>query len=130
MRGCGLPKVSSAVRELSSQHLVSGIARVAGATATLLKLTFGTVAATQLCHVLGVLPAGGAPAPVPVWVEWLGLLGAALSFAVLFRSAPRDGRVGVHDGHGVAEARELDGDLQPGPTGPYDRNFHRSCSTP
>lgn len=83
--------LTTAVRELSSQHLVSGVARMAGATATLLKLTFGAVAATQLCRVLGVeVPATALP-PVPVWVEWLGLLAAALSFAVLFRSAPRDG---------------------------------------
>jgi uncharacterized membrane protein YjjP (DUF1212 family) len=87
--------LTTAVRELSSQHLVSGIARMAGATATLLKLTFGTVAATQLCQVLGVMPSAGALVPVPVWVEWLGLLGAALSFTVLFRSAPRDGMLVV-----------------------------------
>ena len=28
--------------------------------------------------------------PQPEWVEWGGLLAAALSFAVLFRAAPRD----------------------------------------
>ena len=87
--------LTTAVRELSSQHLVSGIARVAGATATLLKLTFGTVAATQLCHVLGVVPPAAAPAPVPLWVEWMGLFAGAGAFAVLFRSAPRDGPVVV-----------------------------------
>lgn len=83
--------LTTAVRELSSQHLVSGVARMAGATATLLKLTFGTMAATQLCRVLGVYPSLDIPASVPVWVEWLGLFAGALSFTVLFRSAPRDG---------------------------------------
>jgi uncharacterized membrane protein YjjP (DUF1212 family) len=83
--------LTTAVRELSTQHLVSGIARMAGAMATLLKLTFGAVGATQLCRVLGIVPGAEPLAPVPEWVEWLGLFGGALSFAVLFRSAPRDG---------------------------------------
>lgn len=87
--------LTTAVRELSSQHLVSGVARMAGATATLLKLTFGAVAATQLCRVLGVVPAAPVLPPVPLWVEWLGLVAGAFSFAVLFRSAPRDGFIVV-----------------------------------
>jgi len=79
-----------AVRELSTQHLVSGVARMAGAMATLLKLTFGTVAATQLCRVLGIEPAEHGMAPVSVWVEWIALIAGAVSFAVLFRAARRD----------------------------------------
>src|SRR3569623_324954 len=35
--------LTTAVREISSQHLVSGMARMGGAIATLLKLTFGAV---------------------------------------------------------------------------------------
>lgn len=87
--------LTTAVRELSSQHLVSGVARMAGAMATLLKLTFGAVAATQLCRVLGVVPAVEVLPPVPLWAEWGGLVAGALSFAVLFRSAPRDGPIVV-----------------------------------
>ena len=82
--------LTTAVRELSSQHLVSGVARVAGAMATLLKLTFGTVAGAQLCRVLGVIPSPEALPAVPVWVEWAGLVTAACSFSVIFRSARRD----------------------------------------
>lgn len=87
--------LTTGVRELSSQHLVSGVARMAGATATLLKLTFGAVAATQLCRVLGVVPAVEVLPSVPLWVEWFGLVAGALSFTVLFRSAPRDGLIVV-----------------------------------
>lgn len=82
--------LTTAVRELSSQHLVSGVARMAGAMATLLKLTFGTVAAAQLCRVLGVVPSSEVLAAVPVWAEWLGLVAGACSFAVIFRSGRRD----------------------------------------
>ncbi|MGH8114826.1 MAG: threonine/serine exporter family protein, partial [Rhodanobacteraceae bacterium] len=40
--------LTNAVRELTSQHLASGVARFAGAAATILKLTFGTIAAAQI----------------------------------------------------------------------------------
>ena len=66
--------LANAVSELSSQHLMAGTARFAGAVSTLLKLTFGTVAATQFARLLG----------------WVPLLVAAYSFAVLFRADRRD----------------------------------------
>jgi len=81
--------LTTAVRELSSQHLISGTARMMGAMATLLKLAFGTVAAAQLCALLGWVPAGGAEAAVPPWTEWLAVFAAAFAFAVLFRSPRR-----------------------------------------
>jgi uncharacterized membrane protein YjjP (DUF1212 family) len=80
--------LTTAVRELSSQHLISGTARMMGAVATLLKLSFGTVAATQLCALLGIVPPSGAEPAVPLWTEWLAVFTAAFAFAVLFR-APR-----------------------------------------
>jgi uncharacterized membrane protein YjjP (DUF1212 family) len=82
--------LTTAVRELSSQHLVSGVARMAGAMATLLKLTFGTVAAAQLCHLLGVEPASLAPPAIPEWAQWGALLIGAGAFSVLFRAGRRD----------------------------------------
>ena len=80
--------LTTAVRELSSQHLISGTARMMGAMATLLKLSFGTVAAAQLCRLLGLVPPAGADAAVPQWTAWVAVFTAALAFAVLFR-APR-----------------------------------------
>lgn len=81
--------LTTAVRELSSQHLISGTARMAGAMATLLKLAFGTVAATQLCALFGWVPPPMPVAAIPVWAEWLAVLAAALAFALMFRSPRR-----------------------------------------
>jgi uncharacterized membrane protein YjjP (DUF1212 family) len=80
--------LTTAVRELSSQHLISGTARMMGAVATLLKLAFGALAATQLCALVGIVPLSEAETPVPAWTEWLAVITAAFAFAALFR-APR-----------------------------------------
>ncbi len=80
--------LTTAVRELSSQHLISGTARMMGAMATLLKLAFGTVAAEQLCDLLGLVAPPGVESAVPQWTTWVAVLSAAFAFAVLFR-APR-----------------------------------------
>ncbi len=82
--------LTNAVSELSSQHLVSGTARFAGAMATLLKLTFGTVAGTQIAHLLGWNPVEPLPVMPPVWLEWVALLIGSYAFAVLFRADRRD----------------------------------------
>jgi uncharacterized membrane protein YjjP (DUF1212 family) len=82
--------LTTAVRELSTQHLVSGVARFAGAMTTLIKLAFGTVVANQLCLWLGLVPPSISLAPIPLWAQWVALLFGCWSFAVLFRSARRD----------------------------------------
>jgi uncharacterized membrane protein YjjP (DUF1212 family) len=82
--------LTTAVRELSTQHLVSGMARFAGAVTTLIKLAFGAVVADQLCQLLGLAPPPPSLPPVPAWAEWLALAGGSFSFAVLFRAARRD----------------------------------------
>jgi uncharacterized membrane protein YjjP (DUF1212 family) len=79
-----------AVAELSSQHLVSGTARFAGAVVVLLKLAFGTVAALQITALIGWQPIEPAPAVMPWWIEWVALGCAAYAFAVLFRADWRD----------------------------------------
>jgi uncharacterized membrane protein YjjP (DUF1212 family) len=81
--------LTTAVRELSSQHLISGTARMAGAMAALLKLAFGAVAAAQVCALFGWIPPP-VPAPaIPAWSEWVAVPLAALSFAITFRSPLR-----------------------------------------
>jgi uncharacterized membrane protein YjjP (DUF1212 family) len=82
--------LTTAVRELSTQHLVSGVARFGGAVTTLIKLAFGTVVANELCRWLGLQPPAVLPEPIPEWARWLALVSACFSFAILFRSARRD----------------------------------------
>lgn len=82
--------LANAVSELSSQHLVSGMARFGGALSTLLKLAFGTLAAMQLVRVLGWRPHEAHAHHARQWVEWGGLLVSAYAFAVLFRARRGD----------------------------------------
>ena len=82
--------LTTAVREISSQHLVAGMARMGGAVSTLLKLTFGTVAATQICNALGIQARDFALPPLPSWTDVPALLVGAFGFAILFRAARRD----------------------------------------
>jgi uncharacterized membrane protein YjjP (DUF1212 family) len=81
--------LTTAVRELSSQHLISGTARMMGAVTTLLKLIFGTAAALQLCALAGIVPPPFDSAPLPAWAEWCAVVAACFSFAVLFKSPLR-----------------------------------------
>ena len=82
--------LTNAVRELTSQHLASGVARFAGAAATILKLTFGTIAAAQVCAVAHIIPAAHSLPSLPLWTQWPALLVAAVAFAMLFQTALRD----------------------------------------
>jgi uncharacterized membrane protein YjjP (DUF1212 family) len=82
--------LTTAVRELSTQHLVSGMARFAGAMTTLVKLAFGTVVANQICGVLQLVPPASSAPAVAASVQWLALICGCFSFAVLFRAARRD----------------------------------------
>lgn len=81
--------LTTAVRELSTQHLISGTARTMGAVATLLKLTFGAIVAVQFCELLGLHPQQFEPVLLAPWIEWRAVIAGALSFAVLFRSPLR-----------------------------------------
>lgn len=82
--------LTNAVNELTSQHLVSGTARFAGALATVMQLTVGSAIALALAHLAGLEPQVRAWRPQPDAVEWGALVVAAFSFALLFRSARRD----------------------------------------
>lgn len=82
--------LTTAVSELASNQLVTGTTRFAGAMTVLLKLTFGSVAASQLMLAIGWTPMPGTPEALPRWVELIAMVAAAASFAVLFRASRRD----------------------------------------
>ncbi len=82
--------LTNAVNELTSQHLVSGTARFAGALTTVLKLAVGSMVALTLAQLLALEPQVRALRPQPDWVEWLALGLAAYAFALLFRADRRD----------------------------------------
>lgn len=82
--------LTNAVNELTSQHLVSGTARFAGAVTTVVKLAVGAVIALYVADMLGLEPMVRASRPQPEWVEWVGLTLAAFAFAVLFRAQRSD----------------------------------------
>ena len=82
-----------AVTELSTNHLASGSARLAGALVTLLKLGLGVLIGTIVVNWFGwSMPgthAGSLPIP-PEWVRWPALITASFSFAVLFSVRHKD----------------------------------------
>ena len=82
--------LTTAVTELATQQLVTGTARVAGALTVLLKMTFGSGAATQVLAALGWTSGAPAPIEMPMLVEVVAAVAAAGSFAILFRAARRD----------------------------------------
>src|SRR5690606_28871582 len=66
--------LTNAVNELTSQHLVSGTARFAGAMATLLKLTVGSALALALAQLAGIEPQVRALRPQPALVEFSAMV--------------------------------------------------------
>ncbi len=82
--------LTTAVRELSAQHLASGVSRLFGALASMLKLIFGVMVVFAASNWFGVkLPAGTMP-PVASWVQWPALVLGAFGFALVFQAARRD----------------------------------------
>jgi uncharacterized membrane protein YjjP (DUF1212 family) len=82
--------LTNAVNELTSQHLMSGTTRFAGAISIMLKLIVGVMIAMTAAQILGIEPRVRALRPQPDWVEWCALTTAAFAFAVLFRASRRD----------------------------------------
>lgn len=82
--------LTTAVVELSTQHLVAGSVRFMGAMAVLLKLTFGAVAGMQLANALELKQLPMLASALPAWAEWAALVAGSYAFAVLFQAARRD----------------------------------------
>jgi uncharacterized membrane protein YjjP (DUF1212 family) len=103
--------LTNAVNELADQQLASGSARFAGAMTVLMKLTFGSILASQLVALLGwdYLPNAGAAA-LPAGMSWWMLLPGAFALAVLFKANRRDlpvAMAAVLFGYGVMKACAL-----------------------
>ncbi len=82
--------LTAAMSELSSQHLVSGTARLTGAGAKFLGLAFGVAMGGRVAALLVGPAAHVTPPPLPAWTEWIALVTAPLAFTVLLRARPRD----------------------------------------
>lgn len=84
-----------AMIELATRHLVSGMARLAGALTVFLTIAFGVAMGRALVGMVwpgvpsgGAL--GGAVVPLTAWMQWLALGLAPLAFAVLFQARWRE----------------------------------------
>ena len=106
--------------ELATRHLVSGVARIAGAATIFLTILFGVALAWRLGDGLMTPEAGSAYAiqPLPSWTVWLAVAVAPLAFAVLLEARPAEiGVVWIASvlGYGAARfgADRLGADLGP-----------------
>jgi uncharacterized membrane protein YjjP (DUF1212 family) len=75
-----------ALTELAVGHLSAGVARLAGATATLLILVLGVAIAWKVIGVYRVLPL--VPDALPHWSIWIAITIAPITFSLLFGARP------------------------------------------
>ena len=86
--------VTLAMNELALGHLVSGSARLTGATVTFLQLGFGVALGSELVRlVLGPAPSAVVPARLHDATVFLALAIAAGALTVIFRARARDALV-------------------------------------
>jgi uncharacterized membrane protein YjjP (DUF1212 family) len=81
--------LTTAVSELSSQHLVAGVARRGGALTVLLKHTLGAVAGSEAAKLLQVPMRAVRAMPTQWWVEVIAVLCGALSYALVLQPHKR-----------------------------------------
>ena len=83
--------LTTGLTELAARHLVSGMARIAGAAAIFLTLLVGVALAWRVGEAL--LPAAGELMPaarLAPWTIWISVLVAPFAFAILFETRPRE----------------------------------------
>lgn len=81
-----------AMNELALGHVVSGSARLTGATVTFLQLGFGVALGTEIAsRTMGAVSTTSVPAQLPEWTLAPALVVTALALIVLFRARARDG---------------------------------------
>ncbi len=78
--------ITTAMRELSTGHLVSGSSRMAGAVTTLFLLSFGLALGYLIAQSIYGETDVHKMTSVPTWFNYLALIITALSFSVLFKA--------------------------------------------
>lgn len=82
--------LTTAITELSTRHLASGTARLAGALVLLLGITFGIALGAKIVTLItGPVPRVD-PVELPGWTLFLSLVTVALGFVVLLKAEVRD----------------------------------------
>jgi uncharacterized membrane protein YjjP (DUF1212 family) len=82
--------LTTAMTELATRHLASGVARLSGAFSTFLPLAFGVALGNRVgAAIFGAAPTAAA-APWAAWASVVALLVAPLCFTVILRAEPRD----------------------------------------
>lgn len=79
-----------AIRELSTRHLASGTARLAGAGIIFLGIIFGVALGNRLALVVAGPPPLASVQPLPGWTFALSALLAGLAFTVILKAERRD----------------------------------------
>ncbi|MGE3632219.1 MAG: threonine/serine exporter ThrE family protein [Sandaracinaceae bacterium] len=79
--------LTTAMLELASAHLVSGMARLAAAAITFLQLAFGIALGRALAQLLGEVDQASAPS-LPEWTLLVAPVVSALGFGVLLKARP------------------------------------------
>jgi uncharacterized membrane protein YjjP (DUF1212 family) len=84
--------LTTAMTELATRHLASGVARLSGAFSTFLTLAFGVALGNSVgAAIFGAAPAAPAVVgPLPLWARITALIVAPLCFTVILRAEPRD----------------------------------------
>lgn len=82
--------ITTAITELSTRHLASGTARLAGALVLLLGITFGIALGAKIVSLItGPIPRVD-PIQLPGWTLFVSLITVSLSFVVLLKAEVRD----------------------------------------
>lgn len=82
--------ITIAMRELSTDHLVSGSGRLAGAVTVLFLLSFGLALGYLIGHRLFGDEAFTLSPPTPEWFRYLAIVITSLAFAVIFKARLAD----------------------------------------
>ncbi len=83
--------ITLGVAELAAGHLVSGTARLAGATVSLVSLGLGVAIGYAIFAKLGWVPAAGPAREIPgQWLTVLAVAGSSAALLIVTNSRPRD----------------------------------------